>query len=94
MTPAQREIIARVAERNGLSIDELLLKRQHRSVSRPRQEAMWALRQAGRWSLPQIGRALGGFDHTTVLHGVRAHERRLAEDAESTLVQQDEKRCG
>lgn len=50
----------------------------------PRHEAFWlAYRQVGihtvhRYSLPQIGAFFGGRDHTTVIHGIRAHEKRMA----------------
>jgi chromosomal replication initiator protein len=38
---------------------------------------MWLLKSMTSLSLPQIGRALGGRDHTTVMHGVRKHESRM-----------------
>lgn len=47
---------------------------------------MWALKQEGRWSLPQIGRLLGNRDHTTIIHGVRQHEKRLREAANPLKV--------
>ncbi len=68
----------------GLKPEELLSGSSKRRIAHPRQEAMWLLRQitwgdgTPRHSLPEIGRALGGLDHTTVLHGIRAHEKRLA----------------
>lgn len=79
-----REILQMVAEANHVTVDDLTGQRRAREFSWPRQEAMWLLRQqrrpngAHRFSLPQIGRMLGGRDHTTVLHGVRRHEQRLA----------------
>jgi chromosomal replication initiation ATPase DnaA len=39
---------------------------------------MWEIRQRTILSTPQIGRALGNRDHTTVLHGIKRHEKRLA----------------
>lgn len=54
-----------------------------------RQEAMYRLRAmtdpTGRplYSYPSIGARLGGRDHTTVMHGVRAHHRRLASQREA-----------
>lgn len=76
MTPAQHEIIADVAGAHGLPVSALLTRSQQRSVVYPRQEAMWRLRNAGRWSYPQIG-GLFNRDHTTVIHSCRAYEARL-----------------
>lgn len=74
-----KRIIAQVAEQHGLTAAELLGATRVRSIAYARQEAMWRIsRELGR-SLPEIGRMMGGRDHTTVLHGIRAHERRLAE---------------
>jgi chromosomal replication initiation ATPase DnaA len=75
-------ITAIVAARHGLTVEELREPGRSRYVAYPRQEAMWMMRQVKtangehRFSLPQIGRYLGGRDHTTVLHGVKAHEAR------------------
>ena len=65
-----------VASRHGLTPDEVLSQRRTRRIAYGRQELMAELRRL-RYSLPEIGRMLGK-DHTTVLHGVRAHERRQA----------------
>lgn len=48
-----------------------------RAVAVARQEFMWRARKETRFSLPQIG-AFIGRDHTTVLHGIRRHEERIA----------------
>lgn len=77
-----RAIAERVAAKYDLSLDELRGDGRHKYVSRPRQEAMWEMRQvrcadgSQRFSLPMIGQFFGDRDHTTVLHAVRAHERR------------------
>ena len=63
------EIIATVAKFYGLKVEDLTGKKRHRSVVRPRQIAMFLAREETNASLPQIGRALGGRDHTTILHG-------------------------
>lgn len=73
-----KQIIAHVAERRGMSVKEMLSQTRRRPVARARQEAMWELRQRTRLSLPAIAERLKLKDHTTVLHGVRAHEARLA----------------
>ena len=79
MTPAQRAIIEDVARRHNLTMADMLGKSQERRVARPRQEAMWMLRQTGRWSLPQIGRALGNRDHTTIRFGIIKYAERNPE---------------
>ena len=74
-----REIAAQVAARYGLTVDDLKGPETARRYSRPRHEAMWLMKQAGR-SYPQIGAFLGGRDHTTAMHGVKAHEARARAD--------------
>jgi chromosomal replication initiation ATPase DnaA len=71
-----------VALDRGVSFDDLVMPgdvpgARAFAIAHPRQEAMWRMRQAGKWSLPQIGRFLGERDHTTVLSGIRAHQKRL-----------------
>lgn len=64
-----------VAERHGMTFEGLCVSSHRRSLARPRQIAMYAIRQlCPHMSLPHIGRLLGGRDHTTVLHGVRKIE--------------------
>ncbi len=75
---SMREIAALVAERHGLSVEELRGPGRSRRLAHPRQEAFALIRKHTAVSLPQIGGYSGGRDHTTVLHGVRAHERRCA----------------
>lgn len=70
-------IVSRVAEKHGLTVADLKGVRRGQCYSRPRQEAMWEMMQTGKWSTTRVGMFLGGRDHTTVLHGVRAHERRM-----------------
>jgi len=54
-----------------VSIADLLSSRRTRSITRPRQIAMALAKQLTRHSLPEIGTAFGGRDHTTVLHACR-----------------------
>lgn len=68
-----------VAEYYKLKIAELQSKRRSRSVARPRQIAMALAKELTNHSLPEIGDAFGGRDHTTVLHACRKiKELRLA----------------
>ena len=60
-----------VAEYFKIKISELLSKRRSRSVARPRQVAMALSKELTNHSLPEIGEAFGGRDHTTVLHACR-----------------------
>jgi len=60
-----------VCEYYKIRIAELLSKRRHRSIARPRQMAMALCKELTQHSLPEIGDAFGGRDHTTVLHACR-----------------------
>jgi len=60
-----------VAEYYKIKIADLLSKRRNRSVARPRQIAMVLSKELTNHSLPEIGDAFGGRDHTTVLHACR-----------------------
>ncbi|HEU0224959.1 MAG TPA: chromosomal replication initiator protein DnaA [Steroidobacteraceae bacterium] len=75
-----------VAEYYKIRVADLLSKRRSRSIARPRQVAMALARELTNHSLPEIGDAFGGRDHTTVLHAcdrvkeLREVERRAGED--------------
>ncbi len=60
-----------VADYYGLQIKDLLSKRRTRSLARPRQVAMALSKELTEHSLPEIGDAFAGRDHTTVLHACR-----------------------
>jgi chromosomal replication initiator protein len=60
-----------VAEYFKIRLGDLLSKRRTRSIARPRQVAMALAKELTNHSLPEIGDAFGGRDHTTVLHGCR-----------------------
>ncbi|WP_298700934.1 helix-turn-helix domain-containing protein [uncultured Brevundimonas sp.] len=70
-----RQVADFVAERHGLTFDQLISDRRHKPIARPRQIAMYVMREVcPHLSLPTIGRILGGRDHTTILHGVQRIE--------------------
>jgi chromosomal replication initiator protein len=75
-----------VAEYFKIRVADLLSKRRSRSIARPRQVAMALARELTNHSLPEIGDAFGGRDHTTVMHAcdrvkdLRVMERRAGED--------------
>ncbi|HEX7047345.1 MAG TPA: chromosomal replication initiator protein DnaA [Gammaproteobacteria bacterium] len=80
-----------VAEYYKIRVADLLSKRRSRSITRPRQLAMALAKELTNHSLPEIGDAFGGRDHTTVLHAcrkikeLRDAELRIAEDYQNLL---------
>ncbi|HJS22534.1 MAG TPA: chromosomal replication initiator protein DnaA [Steroidobacteraceae bacterium] len=80
-----------VAEYYKIRIADLLSKRRSRSIARPRQVAMALAKELTSHSLPEIGDAFGGRDHTTVLHAckrikeLRESETRVGEDYSNLL---------
>jgi chromosomal replication initiator protein len=60
-----------VAEYYKIRSSDLLSNRRSRSITRPRQLAMALSKELTNHSLPEIGEAFGGRDHTTILHGCR-----------------------
>ncbi len=75
-----------VAEYFKIRVGDLLSKKRSRSIARPRQVAMALAKELTNHSLPEIGDAFGGRDHTTVLHAcrrikaLRETEKRVDED--------------
>ena len=75
-----------VAEYYKMRVVDLLSKRRTRSIARPRQIAMALAKELTNHSLPEIGDAFGGRDHTTVIHAcrkitdLRRNEPRINED--------------
>ncbi len=63
------QILETVANFYGLKVEDLKGRKRSKELVRPRQMAMYLMREEARASLPQIGEALGGRDHTTVLYG-------------------------
>jgi len=80
-----------VAEYYKIRVSELLSKKRNRSIARPRQLAMALSKELTTHSLPEIGDAFGGRDHTTVLHACRKikeltiSEVRLKEDYQNLV---------
>jgi chromosomal replication initiator protein len=75
-----------VAEYFGVRLQDLLSKRRVRSLARPRQIAMALSKELTEHSLPEIGEAFGGRDHTTVLHACRTIKKLCETD---TRMRQD-----
>jgi len=82
-----------VSEYYKLRVSDLLSRRRPRAIARPRQVAMALCKELTQHSLPEIGDAFGGRDHTTVLHACRKIEElcetdgRIRED-KAKLVRQ------
>ena len=75
-----------VAEYYKIRVSDLLSKRRSRSVARPRQVAMTLSKELTNHSLPEIGDAFGGRDHSTVIHAnkkiaeLRSSDSKIEED--------------
>ena len=78
--PAIQSIIRRYSEAHQIPLRQLVGQDRRRAVSDVRQAAMWEASRAG-YSVSEIGRALGGRDHSTIAHGITAHGLRMAAQA-------------
>jgi chromosomal replication initiator protein len=71
-----------VCEYYKIKMNDMVSKRRSRSVARPRQVAMALAKELTNHSLPEIGEAFGGRDHTTVLHACRKIKQLQEESAD------------
>jgi chromosomal replication initiator protein len=78
----EMQILDTVANHFGVEVAAFEGSSRRRSIARPRQVAMYLLREETGASLPQIGALLGGRDHTTVLYGCEHIADLIEEDAE------------
>lgn len=69
-----------IGDHFGLKLDELQGKKRTRNVAFPRQVAMYLTRELTDMSLPRIGDAFGGRDHTTVIHACDRVKEELTKD--------------
>lgn len=69
-----------VANHYNLSMADLKTSRRSKNIVLPRQVAMYLSRQLTELSLPEIGNAFGGKDHTTVLHSFKKIENAITID--------------
>ena len=81
-TTTSNEVLDAVSDAFRVSLQELSGRSRKREISTPRQVAMYLLREETGASLVDIGRTLGGRDHTTVLHGIEKIERELEADTQ------------
>ena len=78
-----REIQERTADAFGVSVEALVSSSRAGAVAWPRQVAMYLARELTDQTLPAIGRAFGGRNHTTVLHAYRRTAERIAGDPDA-----------
>ena len=76
------EIQRTVSHYFDITVADMHSSRRSRNVARPRQIAMYMVKQLTSRSLPEIGRKFGGRDHTTVMHAVRKVKELIESDNE------------
>lgn len=74
---AGHKIARAVAKLHGLTWREFTSRRRNKAIVRARHHAMWEMHVNTSLSLPHIAKILGGFDHTSVLWGIRQHQKRM-----------------
>ena len=79
-----RDIVDAAALAHGVCVADLMGDRFIRKFAHARQDAYWRVRERLGWSYPHIGRFFGGRDHTTILHGILAHQARITEKKGAT----------
>jgi hypothetical protein len=77
-----RHIVRDVAEEFGFTQTEIMGRLKTKDVARARQIVMYLAKRHSGHSYPEIGRRLGGRDHTTIMHGCRTIEREMQCDPE------------
>ena len=89
-TPYKRvnaqDIIKVVSDFYGLQLYDLIKRSRKKEVVRPRQIAMYLLREETKFSFPEIGSKVGGRDHSTVMH---AYEKIKKEEQEDEITKQE-----
>jgi hypothetical protein len=76
-----REIIFQICAKHGMTMAELCSDQRSKRIVLARHEAMYRMSKETTLSTPQIAKRLGKGDHTTVLHGIKQHKRRMEASA-------------
>ncbi len=76
------EIMRKTCDFYNVRMSDLLSPKRSRNIARPRQVAMYLAKQLTQRSYPEIGKRIGGRDHTTVIHAVRKIEELKAQDSQ------------
>jgi hypothetical protein len=69
-----KQIVGEVCHKHGVSFEEITSPRRPQRISRARREAFYRLTTETNFSLPRIGRFMGGFDHSSVSYSVRKYK--------------------
>lgn len=75
-----KDIIAVVAAEYKMSPEHMMERTRRPAVARPRQIVMWIAREYTKLSLPQIGERMGGYDHTTIMYGIKVIQAKMLKD--------------
>jgi hypothetical protein len=78
------DILCAVAPEYGLSVSDLLSRTRMVHVVKPRQVAMYLVREIAEWSFAKIGRTMGGYDHTSVMYGHKKVAESMAADPDTS----------
>lgn len=76
--PHWRAIVMEVCLKHAVSMMEITSDQRKQQIVHARHEAFWRCSKETRLSLANIGGKMGGFDHTTVIHGIRKHALRIS----------------
>ena len=97
------EVMKTVSVEYGVRVSDITGAKKSRDISLPRQISMYLIRRLTRLSYPEIGRLMGGKDHSTVVKGVKKMTSLLEEDqdlarrmrmVEKKLMEQSRRRIG
>ncbi|NMF82854.1 chromosomal replication initiator protein DnaA [Nodosilinea sp. P-1105] len=93
LTPSKEKIeasptavLTAVAEQFNVSVEDLKGSSRRREISQARQIGMYLMRQHTELSLPKIGEAFGGKDHTTVMYGCNTVEKKMKRDLDLAQI--------
>lgn len=76
---ALRRIIFEVSAKTGFSVQAILSERRTAPLVRARHECFWRAKEETSFSLTQIAHAYNRADHSTIIHGIAMHEKRMAD---------------